>query len=274
PEYPADDVRYVASVEEQIENWKKVQLADVQKVYTDFLGGQHGELAIVGDFDPATARTWIESVTKGWKASQSYAHIPRSGDLAVTASREAINIPDKENATYLAGSVFALKDSDPDYVPLMIGNYVLGSSGLSSRLGDRIRQQEGLSYGVGSFLTASSEDPRTSFLMYAITNPDNMAKVETCMKEEVQRLIDDGITADELALAQKGYLERQTVDRSDDGELTRILCRTLELDRDMTFFRKQETAVANLTLADVSAALKKYISLDRIVVVAAGDFAE
>ena len=273
-EYPADDVRYVASIKEKIEDWKKLELGEVRRLYEEFLGGQYGELAIVGDFEPGEARKWIEQVTKGWKSSVEYEHIPRQGDIEVVASHEVINVPGKENATYLAGSVFPLREDDADYPALMIGNYVLGSSGLSSRLGDRIRQQEGLSYGVGSFVTASSQDKRTSFLMYAITNPVNMGKVEVAMKEELQKLLDEGITGEELTLAQTGFLERQTVDRSDDNELTRILCKTAELGQDMSFIKKQEEAVAKLTRDDVHSALKKYINLQRIVVVAAGDFSK
>ncbi len=271
-DYPADDVRYVASTEEQIARWKGLQVGDVSRLYKEFLNGQHGELAIVGDFDPAEARAALEEIFAGWNSAHPYVHIPRSGDVPVKAERVAINTPDKENATYLAGSVFPLKEGDADYPALMIGNYVLGSSGLASRLGDRIRQQEGLSYGVGSFVSASSQDPRTSFLVYAITNPINMAKVEQAMQEEIGKLIADGITTEELANAQQGYLERQTVERSDDAELARILCDTSDLGRTMEFYSQQEQAVADLSADAVNAALKKYLSLERLVVVVAGDF--
>ena len=54
--------------------------------------------------------------------------------------------------------IFPMKDDDPDYPALVMGNYVFGGGSLSSRLGDRVRQKEGLSYGVGSFFSADSLD--------------------------------------------------------------------------------------------------------------------
>src|SRR5690606_1448631 len=116
-----------------------------------------------------------------------------------------------------------LSDAEPDYPALVIGNYILGSSGLSSRLGDRVRQQEGLSYGVGSGINAQSLDPRTTFTVYAITNPGNMGKVETAIREEIERLRKGGITAEELNAAKQGYLEEQKVSRADDSRLGALL---------------------------------------------------
>lgn len=270
--YPADDPRYVPTVPEQIERWKGVQIQQVKQLYSEFLNGEHGELALVGDFDAEAVKELLTDIFADWKSKHDYAHIARSGDIPLQARREVIQTADKENATYLAGSVFPLRESDPDYPALLIGNQVLGSSGLSSRLGDRIRQQEGLSYGVGSFLNASSKDPRASFLVYAITNPANMGKVESLVKEEIELLLSKGVESDELEVARRGHLESQTVERSDDAELARLLCSTAELDRTMLYYAQQEAAVAALDLETVNTVLKKYIDLQRYVVIVAGDF--
>ena len=68
--------------------------------------------------------------------------------------------PDKENAVYLAGLSMPIKDDNPDYPALLVGNFILGGGGLSSRIADRLRQKDGLSYGAGSMLGASPLDPR------------------------------------------------------------------------------------------------------------------
>ena len=75
------------------------------------------------------------------------------------ARRRDILTPDKANAEFLAGLAFPLKETDPDYAALRLGNFIFGGGTLSSRLGNRIRQKEGLSYGVTSSLTASPRDP-------------------------------------------------------------------------------------------------------------------
>ncbi len=183
------DVRYAPSVPESIDRWKALGRDDVVRVYEQFLGGEHGELALVGDFDVAATQVALSGIFDGWSAKEPYHRIPRPGDLAIAGRKEKIETPDKDNAVYFAGEVIPMKDSDPDYPALTIGNFVLGSSGLSSRLGDRVRQKEGLSYGVGSGLRANSLDARAVFSAYAITNPANMGKVETAISEEISRII-------------------------------------------------------------------------------------
>ncbi|MEZ6050951.1 MAG: insulinase family protein [Planctomycetaceae bacterium] len=186
--------------------------------------------------------------------------------------REVILTPDKPNATYFAGTVFPISDSDPDYPALVIGNFVLGSSGLSSRLGDRVRQQEGLSYGVGSFLSAKELDKRTTFGMYAIANPENMPKVEAAISEELARLLKDGITEEELAAASQGYLEKQKVTRSEDSQLAATLRSNLFVGRSMEYYADLENKINALTVEDVNTVLRKYIDPAHIALAVAGDF--
>jgi len=273
-EYPVDDVRYVPTVPELLQQWKDLKSEQITTVYQKFLNGTHGEVAVVGDFDPAEIQPVLEKIFAGWKSSYPVAHIPRSGDVDVPGERVRIETPDKENAIYLAGSVFPMNDQNPEYPALIMGNFVLGSSGLSSRLGDRVRQREGLSYGVGSYVRSSSLDDRTTFLAYAITNPGNMDKVETAIREEIATLLKDGVTQEELSAAQAGYLESQIIDRSDDKQLAAILASTLHLDRTMSFYSNREEAIRKLNTSTVHSALQKWINPKHIAVIEAGDFAK
>src|SRR5205085_4867850 len=122
-------------------------------------------------------------------------------------THERINTPDKANANYLAALNFPMRDDDADYPAMVIGNYIFGAGALSSRLGDRIRQKEGLSYGVSSGFSADPFDPRASLRINAICNPTNIEKVEKCVREELDRLLKDGVTEDELNKAKQGYLQ-------------------------------------------------------------------
>ncbi|HVJ68695.1 MAG TPA: pitrilysin family protein, partial [Caulifigura sp.] len=271
--YPATDVRYAPSVAESVERWKSVERDQVVLLHHDFLGGEHGELSIVGDFDLEDTQVQLSKIFDGWSARQPFARIPRPGNLPIAGRVEKIETPDKDNAVYFAGEVMPMKDSDPDYPAFTIGNFVLGSSGLSSRLGDRVRQKEGLSYGVGSMFRANSLDERAVFSAYAITNPVNMPKVDTAIREETSKIISQGITGEELTAAQRSFLENQKVLRSEDANLAAILASTLEADRDMSFYTKLETQISQLTTDAVKSALQKRLSLDKLVVVMAGDFA-
>ncbi|MEW4488653.1 insulinase family protein [Thalassoglobus sp. JC818] len=270
-DYAADDVRYTPTIEEEIERLKATELDEIKRLYKDFLNGTNGEVSIVGDFEISEVQPLVEEILADWTSDYPFERVGRPEAVDVHGGREEILIPGKENATYLAGTLFPITDDDPNYPALVMGNYVLGSSGLSSRLGDRVRQKDGLSYGVGSILRGSSIDPRTTLLVYAITNPDNMSKVEDAIEEEIELLLEKGVTAEELEAAQNGYLERQTVDRSDDRQLATTLTNTAYLDRTMEFYAKQEEEIAALTTEDVNNALNKFLSLKHYAVFAAGD---
>lgn len=271
--YPATDVRYIPSTEEEIARWKAVQLADVTRLYQNYLGGQHGELIVVGDFSPDEVTPMLESLVANWTTKESYARIERPATKTEHV-REVIETPDKENAVYLAATVLPIGDTSPDYPALVIGNYVMGGSTLASRLGDRVRQKEGLSYGVGSFLRSSSLDERTSFYMFAITNPANMQKVEQAISEELQKALKDGLTSGEVEAAKTGYLEQQKVEWNTDDVLAGRLAELLYANRDMSYFSQQIKAVQELTHESVNATLRKRIDPETIDVVVSGDFAK
>ncbi len=158
--YSSDDIRYVPTIEESIARVKDCSLAQVEQLYHDYLGSQAGELSIVGDFDPDACLPILKETLASWKASKPYARIAMKVPSGLSGGKHTINTPDKANATYLSGMLIPLRDDDPDYPAMVIGDYVFGGGSLSSRLGNRVRQKEGLSYGVGSNFAASPFDPR------------------------------------------------------------------------------------------------------------------
>jgi len=269
--YEKDDPRYVATIAEEIERYKAVSRDQVKKLYDEYLGAQ-GELAIAGDFDIDQTVAVLTKIAADWKGSQPFAELRRSGELKLSRKTDTILTPEKANATYAAGTVFPMKDDDPDYPPLVMADFILGGGSLSSRLGDRVRQKEGLSYGVQSGLTASSIDKRTAFSIFAICNPANIEKVKLAIDEEVARLLKSGVTKDELELAKKGYLQAQEVARTEDSSLAKILADNLRAGRTMQYYADLEKKIRAATPKDVDEAFRKYVDPKRMIIVEAGDF--
>jgi zinc protease len=149
-------------------------LDDVKRCYADFYGASDSELAVVGDFDPEQVTRVAQELFGDWKSPRPYARIPlRVADVAPID--DVIETPDKANAVLRAGVLLRLRDDDPDYPALLLGNYMLGGSS-DSRLMRRIREKEGLSYSVGSFLSADSFYPRGAFGVSAIYAPQPRAR--------------------------------------------------------------------------------------------------
>lgn len=272
--YDPQDVRYIPTVQEELKQVDELDAAAIRTLHQDFLGSHAGQIVVVGDFDDAATLTQLQSMLADWQPKHVYERIPRRNDFPLPEERLVrIETPDKANAFYFGGEVIPMNDADPDYPALLMGNYIFGAGALSSRLGDRVRQQEGLSYGVGSFLRANSLDDRASVSLYAITNPGNIDKVIAAIQEELSRLLKDGVTVEELAAAQQGYLQSQEVGRTEDPSLARVLEDTLYAGRTMEYYAKQEAAIRELTPETVVKALRKHIHPDRLFVAVAGDFA-
>src|SRR5215468_3633708 len=270
--YPKDDVRYVPTIEEEIERVQAVTLDQVRTLYHDYLGSGHGALAIVGDFDPHECTEVLQKAMTGWTAAKPYARIARPVTSQPPGTQQRINTPDKANATYTAGLLLPLKDDDPDYPALVMANFILGGNTLSSRLGDRIRQQEGLSYGVSSSFSAAALDQRANFTVTAISNPQNIAKVAQAAREEMERLSRDGVAGAELARAKAGYLQQLKVMRTNDAALAGVLNSLLLNRRTFAYYSELENKIESLTPEQVSEAFRQHIDLRKLIIISAGDF--
>ena len=114
-DYPEDDVRYVPTIDEQIARLKATKVAEVRRLHDEFLGAEHGELAVVGDFDPETLLPAVNKVLEGWKADRPYTRIERPYQTNIETARRMISTPDKANAMLAAGMNLPLGDTAPDY---------------------------------------------------------------------------------------------------------------------------------------------------------------
>jgi zinc protease len=265
-------VRYVPTIGEEIDRVRGVTVEQVRRVYLDFLGASHGELAIVGDFEPSEVLSTLSRTFEGWKNAQHFARIERPYQENLDVAEETILTPDRANAMYLAGQILPMKDSDPDYPALLAGNFILGGGAISSRIADRLRQKGGLSYSAASVFSASPLDARASLIVLAIYNPVNRAKVVAGVDEELARILRDGVTADELTRAKDGYLKQMEVMRTSDKTLASSLAENLFVGRTLQFEADLEAKIKSLSVDDVNTVLRKYISPKQLAVVTAGAF--
>ena len=269
--YPPEHWLYTATLDERSARLQALSLDEVRKCYADFYGASDSELAVVGDFDPEEVARLAQELFGGWKSPRPYARIPLR-IAEVPAVNSVINTPDKANAALRAGMLLRLRDDNPDYPALVLGNYVLGGSS-DSRLTRRIREKEGLSYSVGSFLSADSFFERGSFGVFAIYAPQNRARVETAMTEEIRKALDEGFSGEEIEAGKKGLLQARQLARSDDGNLASRLASYLVLGRTFSWDEELERRIAALTPKTVVETLRRYIDPGKLSVVKAGDFA-
>src|SRR5262249_47891527 len=158
-----------------------------KQFYQDFYGAGNAQLAIVGDFDEAAVMTVVRDRFASWKSPKPFARVVNVYTAAAPVNR-SFETPDKANAIFYAGINLPVRDDDPDYPALVMANFMFGGGFLNSRLATRLRQKEGLSYGVNSNLQVSSLDKTAIFNAAAIYAPQNAAKLEAAFKEELTRV--------------------------------------------------------------------------------------
>ena len=269
--YDKDNVRYSMTMTEEIEAIKALTLEEVVDFYKNNYGTSEATLSIVGDFEEEAIKNKADKLFGSWDSPGKYKRIDYPY-AATQPNDAAIETPDKANSMFFAGMKIPVNDSHEDYAAMVIGNYILGGGFLNSRLATRIRREDGLSYGVGSWFNASSMDDGGNFGAYAISAPENTAKVQAAFKEEIMKVISEGYNAEELEEAKSGWLQSQMVNRAQDRSLSGDLANNLRLDRTMQWDKALEEKVSKLTVDDINKAMKKYIHPDKMVYVKAGDF--
>ncbi|MHB1193521.1 MAG: M16 family metallopeptidase [Longimicrobiales bacterium] len=269
--WPEGHPRHTSTIEEGIAAVQSVTLEEARAFHADFYGPQSGNLVVVGDFDPVEIRAVVEEAFADWKSPRPYQRIAgRFHDLA--GEGIVIETPDKANAIFLAVQNLELAESDPDYPAMALAGYMIGGGVLNSRLARRIRVQDGLSYGAGGSITGHPLDATGTFTAYAIAAPGNVEKVEAAFREEIQKVLAEGFTEDEMATSKQGLLETRQLGRAQDPSLAGQISSNLYFDRTFGFDAGLEERIRSLTLDQVNAAVRRHLDLAKTTIVKAGDF--
>jgi len=255
---------------ERIAGLKAVTLDEAKRCYGDLVGATGAIFTAVGDFDPEAMTKLVEELFANWKNPAPYKRIA-SRHFERPALQEEVRTPDKANATLRAGLNIALRDDHPDFPALVLGSYLLGGSS-AARLPLRVREKEGLSYSTYAFFSASSLDPSASFGVEAIFAPENKARVEAAIREELKRALDAGFTESEFENAKRGVLESRRLARAQDGSLLGRMSNYAYLGRTFAWDVDFEKRIRALTPSQVREALHRHIDPARMSVLKAGDF--
>jgi len=268
--YPPEHWLYTPTLDERLQRLEAVSIEDLQRCHVEFYGADHGELAVVGDFDAGEISRLAQDLFDDWKSPRAFARIASRYHDAPSINRN-LDTPDKANAVFQAGLNLQLRDADPDYPALALGSYLLGGSS-DARLARRIREQEGLSYSVRSWLSAGSIDAVGEFGISAIYAPQNRARIEAEIMDVLHQALRNGFKDAEVAAAKKGYLAMRKLGRTQDGALAGRLANNAYLGRSFSWDADFEAKIAALTPQQIQTALKRYLDPQKLSIVKAGDF--
>jgi len=262
-DYPLADSPSVKSV-------AAINTSDLKQFHQQFYRGDRMIVSIVGDVDRAEASDIVQALLKQIPQSgQPIAKLPelQRSPVEPLAQRE-IQIPFDSQQAHIAMGMTAVARSNPDYFPLLVGNYILGGGGFVSRLMSEVREKRGLAYSVFSYFAPGKDNG--IFQAGLQTKNDQASQALDVMSSTITQFIADGPTPSELLAAKanlvNGYPLRIDNNRKLLDNVSAIAWNDLPLDT-MDIWTKQVEAV---TLEQVKAAFQKYLAMDRMKIVVLG----
>ncbi len=268
--FAAGDVQYAPTREEQVAPLQKVTLDDAKRFHDQFYGANYGVFAVIGPVQPADVQKVAAELFGTWNSTKTFRPLV-TPFKAVGPINDKIETPDKANAEFLAGERFQMSQNDPDYPAMVLASYMFGEP-ITSRISDRIRNREGLSYGANARITVPAEGDAATLSGTVSLNPGVGPKVEASFVDELKKVWTSGFTAAEVAAAKKAYADARTIGRSTDAALLGLLVSHAQLNRPLKWDADLEAKIQALTVEQINAAFKKHIDPAALSIVKAGDF--
>ena len=261
--YPLADSPSVQSV-------GSVNANDLKQFHKQFYRGDRMIVSIVGDVDRTQAAEIVQTLLKQIPQSgQAIAKLPdlQRSPIEPLAQRE-IQIPFDSQQAHISMGMTAVARNNPDYFPLLVGNYILGGGGFVSRLMSEVREKRGLAYSVFSYFAPGKDNG--IFQAGLQTKNDQAALALDVMSTTIAQFIADGPTPAELEAAKSnlinGYPLRIDNNRKLLDNVSSIAWNDLPLDT-MDIWTKQVEVV---TLEQIKASFQKYLAMDRMKIVVLG----
>lgn len=247
-----------------------ITAADIRNFHTTFYRGDRISVNIVGDVDRAQANGIVQDLLAGLpQTGPAIAPLPAMQQTPQgPLSQREVQIPFNTQQAHIAMGMTAITRSNPDFFPLLVGNYVLGGGGFVSRLMAEVREKRGLAYSISSYFAPGKD---AGFFEAGMQTKKDQAKLGLeVMQKTISQFIADGPTPEELVAAKSnlvnGYPLRLDSNRKLLDNLSGITWNDLPLDT-METWTKQVEAVS---LEQIRAAFQKHLDMNRMQIVVVG----
>lgn len=253
-----------------VKSVSSVSVSDLMQFHKTFYRGDRIIISIVGDVDRIQAAEIAQLLLKKLPQSRPViAVLPTLGRSPIEGlSEREIQIPFDSQQAHIVMGMTAIARNNPDYFPLLVGNYVLGGGGFVSRLMSEVREKRGLAYSVFSYFAPGKDIG--IFQAGLQTKNDQATLALEVLSSTIAKFIADGPAVSELVAAKSnlvnGYPLRIDNNRKLLDNVSSIAWNDLPIDT-MEIWTKQVEAV---TLEQVTAAFQKYLAMDRMKIVVLG----
>lgn len=242
-----------------------IEREHLKEFWNSYYRSGNAVIALVGDIDRKQAEKLAERISEHLPAGEAAPELDQAQPLT-ERKREHIEFPSRQTHLMLGNQL--IRRGHPDYVPLYVGNHILGGSGFSSILTEEIRQQRGYVYSVSSHLSPMAAGG--PFRVTLKTRNERAGEALGLTLSLVKDFVADGPTEDQIRKARdniRGQFARSTASNSDIvGQLAAIGFYDLPLDY-LDWFREE---VTNTSAEDVKQSFQKHLKPEDMAIVSIG----
>jgi zinc protease len=252
------------------DGWDQVTLDRLRAQHARLVHPGNVIISVTGDFDPDDMARRLAAAMDGWKRGEmapnppAPTHVFKPGVYHV-----AKDIPQGK----VRVGRRSLQRDDPDYFAAEVMNDILGGGGFTSRLMKQIRSNEGLAYSVGSRMGAGVYYPSTFAGSFESKNP-TVALAIKIMRDEFKRMQDQPVTAEELDVAKKGFIEAFPSQFASKDATLGILVADEWTGRDPEYWKTYRENIQKVTADDVQRVARKYLNFDDMAIMVVGRWDE
>jgi len=244
-------------------------VAGLRAYHAERFVGSGTVLSIVGDVDPRETIALVASLFGGMSRGAKPGSAPPRTEPG-SAQEVVETMSGKANADFYIGHASGLARRDPDYEAALIANAALGQSGLTSRVGKRVRDTEGLSYSIVSrFFWTDAIDG--AWAVIAAVAPQNAAKAIRSSREVIAQYVRDGITAEEVETQKSFFAGNFQVRLGTNAGVATQLTYAEKYGFGAKYLDEYPARFRAVTREGVNAAIRKHLHPDRMHLVVAGD---
>jgi zinc protease len=267
--YPAGHPNRQAPGPELLAGAEKTTLDDVKAFHAKYYGPATLRLVLVGDVEPADAKAEIAKVFAGWSGGEKAPTPAPAKAGGVDAARDqTVFMPEKTNVSVIWGQPTGLRYADTDTLALRVGTAALGS-GFTGRLMANVRDKEGLTYGIGSYVSGDTFVDG-DWRIEGNFAPAMLEKGLESTKRQLTEWYKNGITDAELTQRKTGLAGTYKVALSTTAGMAGTILNTLNRDLELSFIDQYPARVGALTKDQVNGAIKKHLDPEKMVLIKAG----
>jgi zinc protease len=254
---------------ERIALVEAVRREDLRGFYEARYGARSLVLTVVGDVEADRVLDHLERGLDSWKAGPETEAAPPPVP-APAPGRETVVIPDKASADVVLALPSDLKRVDADYLACSVANAALGQSSLTSRLGVRVRDREGLTYGIHSSFSAGHV--AGPFAASLTVQPESRDAALASTLDEIASFLRSGLTEKELADEKSSRAGRFQVDLGSNAGIAQALDAAVDYGFGVAYLDEFPARVAAITREEANGAFRRRVRPEAFTIVSAGSF--